>query len=205
MFTVHLSKPEATLDAVKKAYPKLRASDAALLATAIVLTGRYAIADYDGRQFQWTKDHDELVAAVAQEVGQIQREHTVKTKKAAKAMLEEEPAVVVVALTPNFAAAEKALGRRKDLIALLHKLGEEGLEYVYAPTDIGWQWALDRASWATHLNEELVRRVKIKTNFTEGAVGVEMGAAGTRKRASRAKASKAEKEAEVEPVEAAGE
>jgi hypothetical protein len=127
----------------------------------------------------------------------------VKTKKAAKAMLEEEPAVVLVGLTPNYTAAEKALGRRKDLIALLNELAAEGLEYVYSPTDIGWQWALDRANWATYLNEELVRRVKVKTNFTAGAVGVEMGAVGTRKRASRAKA-KADKEAEAEPVEAGG-
>lgn len=203
MFTVHLSKPESTLDAVKKAYPKLPASDAALLATALVLTGRYANAEYDGRQFQWTKDHDELVGAVAKEVGQIQRDHAVKTKKAAKAMLEEEPAVVLVGLTPNYSVAEKALGRRKDLIALLNELAQEGLEYVYSPTDIGWQWALDRANWATYLNEELVRRVKVKTNFTAGAVGVEMGAVGARKRASRARA-KPEKEAEVEPVEAGG-
>ncbi len=59
------------------------------------------------------------------------------------------------------------------------------MEFVYQASDIGWQWALDRANWSTIAGQDISRRIKIKTSFTEGAVGVEMGAVGAKKRPTR--------------------
>ena len=64
---------------------------------------------------------------------------------------------------------------------------QEGVEYAYSPTDIGWQWALDRANGSTVSSGDISRRIKVKASFTEGAVGVEMGVGGTKKRARKKK------------------
>jgi len=117
-------------------------------------------------------------------------------KRAAKSVTEEEPVTINVGLAPNLSAGEKLLEGRDDLKAKLSDIIQEGVEFAYAPTDIGWQWALDRANWATISGSDVSRRIKIKTGFTEGAVGIEMGVGGTKKRATK-------KVAEVapEPVE----
>ena len=71
--------------------------------------------------------------------------------------------------------------------ALLSDILQEGVEYLYAPSDIGWQWALDRANWGTVSNGDITRRIKVKASFTEGAVGVEMGVGGVKKRTRKKK------------------
>jgi hypothetical protein len=108
-------------------------------------------------------------------------------KKVSKTAPEEEPVTVSVGLMPNFTAGENLLKERDDLKQLLSDVLQEGVEFVYSPSDIGWQWALDRANWTTIANSEMSRRIKVKASFTEGAVGIEMGAAGAKKRPSRAK------------------
>ena len=103
--------------------------------------------------------------------------------------------MIAVGLAPNISAGEAILGERNDLKTKLSDILQEGVEFVYANTDIGWQWALDRANWSTITATDMSRRVKIKASFTEGAVGVEMGTASPKKRATRAKA------VEVAPIE----
>ncbi len=191
MITCNLTKPESTLDNVKKSYPKLKPTDAALIATALVLSGRYALAQYDENQFRWPEDYQKLTSALMTELNQIQTADP-PVKKTAKALAEEEAVEVKVGLVPNFAAGEKVLGDREDLKTLLSDVLAKGVEYVYAPTDIGWQWSLDRANWSTLSKGDLTRRVKLKATFQGEAVGVEMGTAAPRKRASK----------KVAPVEA---
>jgi hypothetical protein len=191
LITCHLTKLETALEQTRKAYPKLKPTDAAMLASALVLTGRHAIALYDGGQYRWPEDYTKLTGAMVGQLEMVQEgiEHT--TPKKGKASAEEEPVMVSVGLMPNLSAGEKLLSDRQDLQALLSDALQQGVEFVYSHSDIGWQWALDRANWNTVADKELSRRIKIKTSFTEGAVGIEMGAGGTKKRASRAKAAAA--------------
>ena len=44
MLTINLTKLETALEQVRKAYPKLQPTDAALLASALTLAGRHALA-----------------------------------------------------------------------------------------------------------------------------------------------------------------
>jgi hypothetical protein len=90
-------------------------------------------------------------------------------------------------------AGEKLLEGRDDLKAKLSQALQEGIEFSYAPSDIGWQWSLDRANWNTISGNEVSRRIKVKTEFTEGAVGIETGTGTAKKRAPRAKAAAAPK------------
>ncbi|HJP83488.1 MAG TPA: hypothetical protein VJ835_08280, partial [Fimbriimonadaceae bacterium] len=124
-------------------------------------------------------------------------------KKTTKTAPEEEPVVVTVGLMPNLAAGERILEGRDELKAKLSDILSDGVEFVYSGIDILWQWALDRVNWNTVSDSELSRRIKIKASFTEGAVGVEMGAAGTKKKAPSKKAAAAA--AAAEAVEAAEE
>lgn len=181
MITCQLTKLEVALDQVRKAYPKLKPADAALLAEGLVLTGRHALALYEGEQFSWPTEYEQLTKNMVPQLEMVQQ--GIETTKKAKTTTDEEPIVVTVGLAPNLAAGEKVLEGRNDLKSLLGEALKEGVEFVYSPLDIGWQWALDRANWNTISGVEISRRIKIKASFTEGAVGIEMGAGGPKRRA----------------------
>lgn len=195
MHSCQLTKLESALDTLKKAFPKLAPADAALLASALTLTGRHALAVYEDQRYSWPQDYQKLTMAMIPQIKLIQ-ETVEGTKKAIKAAGEEEPVQITVGLTPNLSAGEALLEGRNDLKVVLSDILQEGVEFNYAPNDIGWQWALDRANWNTVVGSELTRKVRVKTYFAEGAVGVETGTA-PKKRASR----KAETP-EAEPAEA---
>lgn len=200
LITCHLTKLETALEQVRKAYPKLPPTDAALLASALTLTGRHAIALYDGKQYTWPEEVDSLTKAM---VGQLEMvNESIEAPKKTKAAAEEEPVTVTVGLMPNLSAGEKLLEGNKKLQQMLSDALQEGVEYVYSPLDLGWQWALERANWSTVSGKDLSRRIKVKASFTEGAVGIEMGTGAPKKRASKAKAAAA---AAVETEDAADE
>jgi hypothetical protein len=162
-------------------------ADAALLASALTLTGRHAIALYEGEQYVWPNDYERLCKAMVPQVLIVQEAIEANApKKVSKNAPEEEPVTISVGLMPNFTAGENLLSDRDDLKTVLSDILQAGVEFAYAPNDIGWQWALDRANWNTICSQEVSRRIKVKTSFTEGAVGIEMGLGGTKKRASRA-------------------
>jgi len=189
LITCHLTKMETALDQVRKSYPKLKPTDAALLTSALVLTGRHAMALYEGSQYTWPEDYEKLTSAMVAQLEMVNEGIETSTpKKAAKGAAEEEPVVVTVGLMPNLSAGEKQLEGRDDLKTVLSDVIQGGVEYVYSSTDLGWQWALDRANWSTISGGELSRRIKIKASFTEGAIGIEMGTSGPKKRAGRSKA-----------------
>lgn len=201
LITCHLTKLETALDQIKKSNPKMKPADAALIASALSLTGRHAIALYDGEQYKCPEDYDKLARAMVSQMQMVQEGiETTTPKKTTKTVTEEEPVIVTVGLMPNLAAGERILEGRDELKAKLSDILQDGVEFVYAGIDILWQWALDRVNWSTISDMEMSRRIKIKASFTEGAVGVEMGAAGTKKKAtSRAKA--AASSVPAEPVE----
>ncbi len=186
MLTCNLTKLEVAFDQTRKIYPKLKPTDAALVASALSLMGRHAIALYDGEQYRWPEDYESLTSAMVPQIDMVQ-ESIEPVKKSAKNAEEVEPVQLTVGLMPNLAAGESQLEGHDKLKALLSDILQEGVEFVYASGDIGWQWALDRANWTTITGQELQRKVKVKTSFTEGAIGIEMGT-GTKKRASKAKA-----------------
>lgn len=184
LLTCHLTKLETALEQVRKAFPKLLPTDAAMLASALSLTGRHAVALYDGQEYRWPEDYNKLADAVASEVS-MAVENAEPVKK--KASAEEEPILISVGLKPNYSAGEALLADRKDLQQALSDVLEAKPEFMYtAATDIGWQWALERANWNTLTGSDLARKVKVRTSFTEGAVGVEMGTGSARKRSSKA-------------------
>ena len=186
--TCQLTKLETALDTLKKAYPQLVPADAALLASALTLTGRHAIALYEGEQYVWPDQNEELLRAMVPQVKQTQEAIEANApKRVAKNAVEEEPVLMSVGLMPNLTAGENLLQGRDDLKTMLSDILQEGVEFAYASTDIGWQWALDRANWTTLAGQDVSKRVKSKTAFTEGAVGVEMNA-GAKKRPAAKKA-----------------
>ena len=187
MLTCQLTKLEIALDQVKKAHPKLMPADAALLASALSLTGRHALALYEEEQYVWPEDNDRLTKAMVAQVKITQEAIEANApKKVSKNAPEDEPVQIPVGLMPNYSAGEKVLQDRKDLKTLLSDVLQEGVEFTYQPNDIGWQWALDRANWSTIAGQDISRRIKIKTGFTQGAVGVEMGTGAAKKRAKKA-------------------
>jgi hypothetical protein len=198
LVTCHLTKLETALDQFRKSYPKLKPADAGLLSAALTLTGRHALALYEGAQYKWPEDYDKLTHAMVGQLEMVQQGIDT-TKKATKSAPEEEPVLVSVGLAPNITAGENLLEGRDDLKALLSEVIQGGVEFVYSGMDLGWQWALDRVNWSTISGGELSRRIKIKASFTEGAIGMEMGT-GTKKRASRKAAPKEPKETK-EPAE----
>ena len=200
MITIQLTKLESALDQIRKTQPKLLAADAALMATALSVTGRHAIAIYESEQYTWPDDYEKLTHAMVGQVEMVNEaiEHNTP-KRSSKTAVEEEPVMITVGLMPNLTAGEAVLTERDDLKAVLSDILQEGVEFVYASTDIGWQWALDRANWNTISGNDVSRRIKIKASFTEGAVGIEMGVGSPKKRASRAKGiAEPEPEPEVE-------
>jgi hypothetical protein len=210
LISCNLTKLETALDQIRKARPKMKPADAARLASALVLTGRHAVALYDGAQFRWPDDVEKLTRAMVGQIEMVQEGIDETTpKRGSKTAPEEEPVVVTVGLAPNLSAGEENLEGRDDLKTALSDIIQEGVEYNYSPSDIGWQWALDRTNWNTLTGKEISKRVKIKASFTEGAVGIEIGST-PKKRASRAKAAPApapepEPEPEQEPAAAASE
>lgn len=203
MIVCNLTKPEATLDQVRKMYPDLQHTDAACLAAAIVLAGKYAVAHYDEEAFYYPDDVPNLTKAISREVKQIQAElEPVKKTKAAAAAEEEQPVELKVGLTCNLEEGEKVLGDREDLKTLLSDTIQKGVEYHYGPTDVLWQWALDRANWSTISGGELTRRVKLRATYQDTAVGVDLGTvSGKRKAARAARPVAAAKEEEVAIIE----
>ena len=199
LITCHLTKLETALDQIKKSNPKMKPADAALIASALSLTGRHAIALYDGEQYKCPEEYDKLTKAMVSQMQMVQEGiETTTPKKTVKSVVEEEPVIVTVGLMPNLAAGERILEGRDELKAKLSDILQDGVEFVYSGIDILWQWALDRVNWSTISDMDMSRRIKIKASFTEGAVGVEMGAAGTKKKAtSKAKAAAAAAQAEV--------
>lgn len=195
MITCHLTKLETAVEQIKKSNPKMKPTDAALVASALVLTGRHAIALYGGEQYRWPEDYEQLTQRMSGEVDIINE--SIEPVKKTKSAPEEEPVTIPIGLMPNFSAGERLLENRKDLKAKLSDVLAEGVEFQYSPTDLGWQWALDRANWATISGKEVQRRIKVKATFTEGAVGVEVGTT-TKKRSSKKEAAPV---VEVEPVE----
>lgn len=185
MITCNLSKPEATLDQVRKTYEKLPATDAALIAGALVLGGRYAVARYDEKDFRWPDQTGDLTRALVTEIGQVMEHFAETAPKRTKASAEDEPVELKVTLVPNYEVGEQLLGDRKDLKTLLSDILNGGVEYVYAPTDIGWQWALDRTNWTTLSEADLTRRVKMKAVFVGATQGVEMGGTAPKKRPAK--------------------
>lgn len=200
MITLQLTKLETAFDQVRKAHPKLKPADAALLASALTLTGRHALAVYDEKHYRWPDDYEKLAGSMVGEIRSIQ-DSVESTVKKTKTSPEEEPISVNIGLAPHLAAGEQVLVGRNDLKALLSDVLKDGVEFVYAASDIGWQWAMDRANWGTISGNEIGRRVKVKAGFTEGAVGVEMGVGGPKKRASKPKAPPAEKPEETPPAD----
>lgn len=199
MITCQLTKLETALEQVRKAYPKLQPTDAALVASALSLAGRHAIALYEGEQYAWPEDYSRLAKAMLPQIEMTQEPPEGKKSKAAA---EEEVVYINVGLAPNLTSGEKLLDGFDSLKSVLSDAIQEGVEFVYQPSDIMWQWALDRVTWSTVMGRDLVRKVKVRTAFTEGAVGVEMGTGAARKRKAPTKAEKAEA-AEAEAAEVA--
>lgn len=180
MITIHLTKLETALEQVRKSHPKLNPADQAMLANALVLAGRHAVALHEPKAYVWPDDYNEFTASLVGEVIQIQEqldEGKKAPKRVAKSAEAEEPIPLAIDLKPNYEAGESMLETRDDLKAVFSDALQEGVEYVYAGNDIGWQWALDRANWVTLSDEKITRKVKVKVRFAEGATGSELGGA----------------------------
>jgi hypothetical protein len=181
LITINLTKPELTFDAIRKSYKDLKPTDVALIATALIESGRFAVAKHDGQEYAWNADdYEGMTRSLFAEVAQVQEATDVEKKKTAKT---EEPEAVTLSvhLKPSLPAGEAVLGDREDLKTLLSDILEEGVEFLFSPTDIGWHWTLERVNWATLSGGDLKRRVKFKPVFEEGAVAVELGPGGKRK------------------------
>lgn len=204
LITCNLTKPESTLDQVKKTYPKLQQTDAALMAIALYRSGKYAKAVYEEKEYAWPDDVDALAQALLGHLRIIQQQ--LEPVKRTKSSPEEEPVEVRVQLAPNLSEGERVLGDNETLKTLLSDILEKGVEYQFTTTDIGWQWALDRANWTTLSDGELTRRVKLRTVFLGEAVGTEMGVSGQpKKRQTKKAAAPVEPAPEAEPPAAAEE
>src|SRR5580692_10602904 len=124
MITCHLTKLETAFEQMRKSYPKLPPTDAALLASALTLTGRHALAIYDGTQYTWPDEYEDLTKAMVKELEQVNS--GIEVQKKSKASVEEEPITVNVGLAPNLSAGEKQLNERRDLKSLLSEALQEG-------------------------------------------------------------------------------
>ncbi len=196
MITINLTKLETALEQVRKAYPKLQPTDAALVASALTLAGRHALALHEGETYKWPQDTDKLTSALLPLVDIVNE--SVDAPKRTKNSPEEEPIILTVGLKPDYTAAEAQLEGFEKLKVLVSDIQQEGIEFAYISSDIGWQWALDRSNWGTIANKEMTRRIKVKTAFVEGAVGVEQGVGGAKKRTKAKPAPVVEVEPEIE-------
>ena len=180
MVTCNLNKPESTFDTIRKTYKDLKPTDAALIATALVEAGRFADAVYDGTEYAWLPDeYAGMTQAIAREVHQVNE--VVEDKKKKKEG-EEEAVTLTVHLKPSMKATDHILTGRKDLKTLLGDILKEGVEYLYASNDIGWQWTLERVNWATLSDGEMKRHIRFHAEFVEPHVGIELGPGGKRKK-----------------------
>lgn len=200
MITINLTKLETAHDQVRKNYPKLLPTDASLVASALTLAGRHAIAIYEGEQYSWPEDYQKLTKAMVAQLEMIQE--GIEPVKKTKTAPEEEPITVTVGLMPNLSAGERQLEGFDKLKSVLSDAIQDGVEYAYQHHDVMWQWALDRANWTVIAGTEISRRVRVKASFTEGAVGIEMGIGG-KKRAPSKKAAAAAAAAAVAAEEEA--
>jgi hypothetical protein len=184
----NLTKLESAVDQIRKTHPKLLAADAALVASALSLTGRHAKAVYEGQYFIWPNDNEKLMVSMSGHLHSINAVivESLPKKITKNTILDDEPVVVNIGLAPNLAAGEELLNTREDLKTLLSDILQAGVEFSYSSADIGWQWALDRANWNTISDGDLSRRIKIKALFTEGAVGSEQGTTTKKRTAKKA-------------------
>jgi hypothetical protein len=186
LITIQLTKLESALDQVRKTHTKLMPTDAALVATALTQAGHQAIALYEEQQYVWPEDVEKLSSAMLPHIRITQEAiEAAAPKRVSKSAPEEEPISLNVGLMPNISAGERVLAGRDDLKTVLSDVLADGVEYAYNPTDLGWQWALDRVNWSTVAGSDISRRIRIKTAFTQGAVGVELGSNAPKKRASK--------------------
>ncbi|MGE0001288.1 MAG: hypothetical protein AB7F50_10680 [Fimbriimonadaceae bacterium] len=187
MLPINLTKPELAFDAVRKNYKDLKPTDVALVSAALLQSGRSAIAIHDGKEYSWDQQSFEpLAKSLLREVEQIQTAlDTEKGKKATK-VVEEEVVTLSLHVKPSLAAAEALLKGRNDLKTLVSDILEQGVEFQYSPTDIGWHWSLERVNWATLSSGELNRRIRFKAVFEGNSEGVELGPGG-KKRATKKK------------------
>jgi hypothetical protein len=190
LIVCNLTKPESTFDQVRKAYPDLLPTDAALLATAIVEAGRWSIAEYDGHVYEWSPEaQGPMSQAVLAEVRQIQESLEGTGKKTAKAVkLEgEEQVTLTIPIRASQKVGEQFLGSRNDLKTMLSDILQEGVEFHYSTTDLVWQWAMERVNWTTVADGEASRRIKFSADFVDNNLAVELGPGG-KKKAVRKKA-----------------
>jgi hypothetical protein len=187
LISCQLTKLETALDQIKKQYPKLMPADAAMIAAALSLTGRHALAIYEDKSYAWPKDIERLTTDLKAHVTQVQEALEGNApKKTAKTVTDDEPIYINIGLKPNFSAGESLLADRDDLKTMLSDILDEGVEFSFSPYDIGWQWALDRVNWSTVLGRDVSRRIKMRSAFTEGAVGVEVGATPKKRTSKKA-------------------
>lgn len=185
MITCSLAKPEATLDQVRKMYPKLQATDASMVATALVLSGRYAFLNYQGEIFTWPEDIDNLPKKMLPEIQLLDKDVNEVNKQNSKSGLEPDTPEFKLNLVPNYNKVEEILKDRDELLKLVSDLLEDGVEYSYAPNDVGWQWSLEKINWTTVSNGETSKRVKFHVDFSGNSVAVEHGAASKKKKAKK--------------------
>lgn len=181
MITCNINKPESTFDTIRKSYKDLVPTDIALLATALVESGRLADAVHDGKEYELTPDqHGPLTESLAREVAQIQHEFEGEkvTKKNPKS---DEEVTLNLMLKPSVKAGDAILGDRKELKTLFGEILSEGVEFTYGPNDICWHWIVTRVNWATATQVEQRRRVRFNAEFVEPHVAVEVGST-TKKR-----------------------
>lgn len=194
MLTVQLTKLESTFDQIKKSYPKLKSTDVSLISEALTLAGHHALASFEGEHYSWPDDTEKLTEALIPRIKSIEAGME-PLKKVTKNSPEEEPIQVIVGLAANHDAGEEILGDRGDLKTLYSDILDEGVEFVYQPHDLGWQWGLDRVNWKTVGKDEIKRKVRVKAEFVEGATGSEQGSAPKKK--ARGRAAKAAPAAET--------
>ncbi|MCW5936177.1 MAG: hypothetical protein KIT11_02580 [Fimbriimonadaceae bacterium] len=180
MVTINLTKPELTFDLIRKLYPDLKPTDVALVTTALIETGRFAMASHDGVDYEWdAESYQDMTKSLFAEVAQVQE--TVEDKKKVTKTGEEEPVTLSVLLKPSQSSGEAVLGDREDLKTLVSDILAGDVEFLFSPTDIGWHWTLERVNWSTLSSGDLKRRVKFKPTFEGSATAVELGPGGKRK------------------------
>ncbi len=170
-------------------------TEIALIATALVESGRHALAVHDGKEYSWPDDQADLASALvsdvqaAHELSEEEPEPKKKTSRAKTAKAPEEEKIInlTIQVKPNQAAGEMHLSDQKKLKTLLSHILAEGVEFLYSPTDIGWQWSLERVNWSTLSGGELARFVTVTPEFTDNSVGVELGPGGKKRTRPRRK------------------
>lgn len=184
MITCNLNKPESTFNTIRKAYEDLKPTDVALIATALVESGRFADAVHDGQEFSWTPDqYEALTQSLSREVAQMQNEFEHEKASATKrAKAADEEINLIVNLKPSVEAGEVILGERDDLKTVFGDILNEGVEFLYGPNDIGWHWTVSRINWTTATGSELKRRVRFGAEFVAPHTALEVSATGKKKK-----------------------